>query len=256
MDWSKTKTIFILTFFLLNSFLGYQFMEKKNSTNVSPLTEATLEERLKEMSVTVEVSIPDESVKGTHISGKLEAFLKENVENLSGQSARIVDEKMIVSQLDNPFLLSRTNTQYDLEQFLNEYILFGENYRFGGWNEETLQAGFYQTYAGITVYNYDGGQLIVQVDENNQIIGYQQRYLAIHRQGREQEMLSGLKAVEILFKENLIPYESHITQVELGYYSLFRPLGEVHVLAPMWSIRINDDHYLVNAIDSSIQHIN
>ncbi|KPC98224.1 Two-component system YycFG regulatory protein [Geobacillus sp. BCO2] len=29
MDWSKTKTIFIIVFLILDCFLGYQFMEKR-----------------------------------------------------------------------------------------------------------------------------------------------------------------------------------------------------------------------------------
>lgn len=255
MDWSKTKTIFIITFLLLNSFLWYQLLEKKNSTKISVLSEATLQERLNEMNILLEVEISDENSKGTHISGKREAFLEKNINALQKQEVVLIDEETIVSQLYEPFSLMRTHLENDLEQFLNEYVLFGEEYRFGGWSEELRQAVFFQTYEGITVYSHDGGQLILQMDEDYQITNYHQRYLAIHRQGREQEMLSGVKAVEILFNEKLIPAGSLITQVELGYYSLFRPLGDVYVLAPMWSVRIDDHHYLVNAIDGAIQNI-
>ena len=65
MDWSKTKTIFIITFLILDCFLGYQFMEKRNSSQLDVLLEATIEDQLKANGITY-VQLPKEITKAVY----------------------------------------------------------------------------------------------------------------------------------------------------------------------------------------------
>lgn len=69
LDWSKTKTIFIITFFILDIFLGYQFIQKKNSSQLDVILEATIEEQLEADGITY-VDLPKEITKATYVSGK------------------------------------------------------------------------------------------------------------------------------------------------------------------------------------------
>ena len=45
MDWNKSKSIFIMVFFVLDIFLLYQFLEKKDNYQFEYITEATIEDR-------------------------------------------------------------------------------------------------------------------------------------------------------------------------------------------------------------------
>ena len=75
-------------------------------------------------------------------------------------------------------------------------------------------------------------------------------------QGREREMMSSLKAIEVLLNEKIIEINDTVTNVEFGYYSFFSPQGDVQVFAPMWRVSLEDDHtYLVNAIEGTVQQL-
>ena len=60
MDWSKTKSIFIMVFFILDIFLLYQFLEKKDNYQFEYITEATIEDRLQEDEITY-VALPKQN---------------------------------------------------------------------------------------------------------------------------------------------------------------------------------------------------
>ncbi|WML55420.1 hypothetical protein RCG17_13015 [Neobacillus sp. PS3-12] len=47
MDWSKIKTIFILTFLILDVYLFYQFIKIRDNNKYEFATEATFEDKLK-----------------------------------------------------------------------------------------------------------------------------------------------------------------------------------------------------------------
>jgi regulatory protein YycI of two-component signal transduction system YycFG len=44
MDWSKIKTIFILTFLILDVYLLFQFMKIRDANKLEVITEASFEE--------------------------------------------------------------------------------------------------------------------------------------------------------------------------------------------------------------------
>ncbi|MED5050283.1 hypothetical protein P9850_00180 [Anoxybacillus rupiensis] len=67
MDWNKTKTIFIITFLILDLFLGYQFIQKRNSSQLDVLLEEIIEEQLAANGITY-VDIPKEIKKASYVS--------------------------------------------------------------------------------------------------------------------------------------------------------------------------------------------
>ncbi len=263
MDWSRAKTIFILTFLLLNIFLGLQLNEKKDASNINLLEEATLQERLSEMNITIKVELQDEQVTGTYISGSLDFLLEEKIETqLDSQNVVAVDEEVVIVSLEEKFAINLVddNIEQLATEFVSENIIHGSEYRFSYYDEELKQIYFYQTYEGKKVDNYESGRLplLLQLDEDFKITSYEQNYLTIqpiHPQSKEQEMLTSIRAIEKLFNKQLIPPDSEIHKVELSYYSFFKPLGEVQVFAPIWNIGVNENMYSVNAIDGAVQNI-
>ena len=246
-----------MTFLLLNMFLVHQLDEKNNANQISMLTEATLQERLNEMNVTIDVEFTDEQYVGIHLVGKTISFSEEIISELDKQDVRIINDTFLVSRMFEPVSLLPTGTdEFDASDYLKSYIYNGGEYRLGRHNEETNELVFYQIYDEKMVYSYDEVPLTLVLDEDNRVIGYQQSYFELEEQGREQEVLAPMKAIEILLNERVIVANQTVSDVEFCYYSLFKPLGDVQVFAPMWRITVEDEYYLVNAIDGSVQNIN
>ncbi|RXJ02810.1 hypothetical protein DS745_05735 [Anaerobacillus alkaliphilus] len=260
MDWSRAKTIFIITFLLLNIFLGYQLNEKKTASNINFTAEATLQERLSEMNITIVVDLHEEQLTGTYISGTTELSLETQIPD--NQEVLMVEDEFVTVLLEDPYplLQGEQSIHVQAKQFVVDKVVNGQEYRYSHFDRELMQIYFYQTYEGKKVDNYESGRLplMLQLDEDMEIVMYEQNYLTIlpiHPQGKEQEVISSIKAIEKLFNAQLIPPDSKITKVEWSYFSFFKPHGEVQVFAPMWNIGVNDQIYYVNAIDGAIQNI-
>lgn len=257
MDWNKTKSIFIASFLILNVFLTWQLVETKNANQLSVITEATIQEQLKQNNVTIDVELPEEENVGVHIIGKSSVFTDRIISDLFNQEVTVVDDHFLFSILNRPYQLDlNEDFMPNLNDFLGTFIYKGDEYRFGRFDQETNKIYFYQTYNDKLAYTLDAEPLILQLNEQGQIVSYQQYYLEFEElDGREREMLSSLKALEILLTEQLIGINDTITSIELGYYSFFSPQGDTQVFAPMWQIGVNDEQYLVNAIEGTVQHL-
>lgn len=254
MDWSRTKTIFIVTFLMLNIFLTWQLIETNNANQISMITEATIQERLKQNNVTIDVELPEEELPGLHVIGKNVPLPDMSIPLLENQNAEILDDRVIFSVLDEPFVINREQFSTDLTAFLSTYIFKGNEYRYGRYDAETMQIFLYQTYEGKTAYTFGDEPLVLQLDDSQRIVSYQQSYFEFEElEGREREMLSSLKAIEVLLNDQLIGMNDTITNIEFGYYSFFSIQGDAQVFAPMWKVIVGEETYLVNAIEGSVQ---
>jgi regulatory protein YycI of two-component signal transduction system YycFG len=263
VDWSRAKTTFILTFLLLNIFLGYQLNEKREASKISLILEATLQERLSEMNITIVADLHEEELSWTYISGSPDISIDTLIaEKMVTQQIEAVNDETVVVILKNPYSLNQVDRSIksQAEMFVLENIIYGDEFRFSHYDESLKQIYFYQTFEGKKVDNYESGHLplMLQLDKDLKIIHYEQDYLVfqpLQPPGREQQIFASTKAIEKLFNEQLIPSDSEINKVELSYFSFFKPHGEVQVFAPMWNIKVNDQMYYVNAIDGAIQNI-
>ncbi|WP_332692337.1 two-component system regulatory protein YycI [Halalkalibacter lacteus] len=256
MDWNRTKTIFIITFLLLNIFLTWQLIETHNMNQISMITVANIQEVLRENNVTIETELPETDSPGLLVVGKNVVLSNEDIPNVEDQEINIIDERTILSVLEEPFVLSRENFSTELSTFLSTYVFQGVDYRFGGFDQVKNQVFLYQAYGEKTAYTFDDQPLILHLDDNLQIIGYQQKYLEFELQdGEEREMYSSLKAIEVLLNDQLVRMNQTITDVQFGYYSFFSPTGDVQVFAPMWRVTVDGDTYLVHAIGGTVQQL-
>ena len=128
MDWSKTKTIFIITFLILDCFLGYQFMEKRNSSQLDVILETTIEEQLEANGITY-VELPKEITKATYVSGKSKKFTDEEIKKLPGQKVTVNDGTALKGTFIHPISLNFKDP-YRLKEFLQRHIINGKKYTF------------------------------------------------------------------------------------------------------------------------------
>ncbi|WP_078543278.1 two-component system regulatory protein YycI [Litchfieldia alkalitelluris] len=258
MDWSKTKTIFIVTFLILNIFLGYQLMEKKDRSELDVIAEASIEEHLEAEQITY-VELPKEQPKeGTYISGKTKFFTLEDIKDLKNQEINIDTKALLQAKLNEPYKITESNFEPKLEQFLKDHVLNGESYELWKVDEEVGNIILFQKYEGKIFYNDAkniSGLLVLKINKDKEITSYQQTMLYSFEEYDKKEILPAIKAIENLYKNDHLKSGSKVTKIELGYYPLVQ-LSESQVLAPTWHIVVDSQvDYYVNAFEGQILEI-
>lgn len=253
MDWSKTKTLFIVTFLILNIFLGYQLALKKDGSQLEALTETSIEERFATEEITYS-PLPKEPREGNYISGKVKIFTEEDVAELKNQEVSIDNPGVLKGVFKEPIKLSLTD-ETKIIQFVRDNILSGELYKVWEIDEDNGSIILFQQYEGQIIFNQTtnfSGLLVLNLNENNEVDSYQQTLLPEIEKHETMELITPIQTLEILFNNNHLKSGSNVTKVEIGYYPLV-PFSESQLLAPTWHIVIDDKTDLfVNAIEGRI----
>ncbi|MGG3469161.1 two-component system regulatory protein YycI [Neobacillus pocheonensis] len=254
MDWSKIKTIFILTFLILDVYLLFQFMKIRDANKYEVITPASFEEKLKADEIKIDVEIPKNPIKAQYLSAKPKTFTKGEIAKLKGQSVTLMGTgTTLESTLEKPIQLNSKFEPAELSNFLNENVLFGDHYHFGEKNDKKNTITYYQQSENISFYKNINGMITFKYNADNQIVSYQQAYLeGIDKLENKEEILSPLKAIETLHQKGVLKPKSKITKIELGYSNLI-PLSASQLLAPTWRFVVDDKESLfVNAFEGEI----
>jgi regulatory protein YycI of two-component signal transduction system YycFG len=252
LDWSKTKTIFIITFLILDFFLAYQFIQKRNSSQLDVILETTIEEQLEANNITY-VELPKEITKATYLSGKSKIFTREETEKLVNQKVVINDQPILQATFIEPIPLPNPKDQNRLNDFVKRNIISGENYTFWKFDEKKKTIIFFQKYNEKVIYENVSSMLLLHLNENNEIISYEQTLLEdLEANEEKQEIVPAIKAIETLYKRNHLKPNDHVTTIELGYYGLVQFTAS-QVLTPTWHIVVNrKENYYVNAFEGQV----
>lgn len=257
MDWSKTKSIFIMVFFILNIFLLYQYLEKRDNSQYELITEASIDEMLKGDQITYE-PLPKPTAKEQFLIAQSKVFTKDDIKELPNQKIKMNDSTRLVGIFDKPLSISQTIQSAELEQLLKDYIWNGSDYQYWSYDEQNGTIVFYQHWDEKMFFNNSKGKVTLYLNKNQQVISYEQTYLEkIEKFKKPKELVSAIKAIETLYINGNIPPKSHITKVELGYYNSLQTTSATHLLAPTWRVVVNDELDLfVNAFDKSVIELN
>ncbi|QCJ45011.1 hypothetical protein FAY30_25740 [Bacillus sp. S3] len=257
MDWSKIKTIFIITFLILDVYLLFQFMKMRDANKYEVITEASFEEKLKADEITY-VELPKAPIKDQYLSAKPRTFTKSDLAKLKGQTAVIKDPGTTLQvTLDNPLQLNTKFEPADLSSLFKENILYGEHYQFWEKNDKKNTITYFQQYDSFPLYQNIKGMITFTFNADNQIVSYEQTYLEdIEKLTAKEEILRPLKAIETLHQKGILKPKSKITKVEIGYSTLIG-LAASQVLAPTWRFVVDDKESLfVNAFEGQIIQFN
>ncbi|MBY0097544.1 two-component system regulatory protein YycI [Mesobacillus maritimus] len=241
MDWSRIKTIFIISFLLLDIYLIFQFMNTRSEAKLEFIEEASFEERLKNNDI-IYNEPSQELKKERYISVKPKIFTKKDLaaNQILKSSPDEEGSSTIIGQLDKPIKITDKFNPEEFATAVNAYVQYGEKYRFWKIDNTTRTITFYQLYEGKMMYNNLNGKLTFFIDENNEVMLFEQTYIEeVEELSDEQEILTALAAVEVLFTKGYLKPKSEITKVELGYSTLIQ-----QVLAPTWRIVINGEENL------------
>lgn len=256
MDWSKTKSIFIMVFFVLDIFLLYQFLEKKDHYQFEYITEATIEDRLQEDDITYD-ALPKQS-KEQFLTAQSKIFKNEDIVDLREQKVKVVDETKLIGSFDKPISISKNFQSSELEKLVKDYMLFGSDYHYWDYDKKDGEIVFYQTWDKKMFYNNSKGKITLFVNEESKVVSYEQTYLEnIEKFNKEKDLVTPIKALEALYMNGDIEPNSKITKVDLGYYNSLQTTSATHLLVPVWRVVVNDDLDLfVNAFDGGVIELN
>ncbi|WP_018663438.1 two-component system regulatory protein YycI [Heyndrickxia acidiproducens] len=257
MDWSKTKTMFILVFLILDIFLAFQLYHKYMKNQLEVLDNPTTGvQSLKAANITYD-ELPKGKTKKPYISASEKTFTEKDTKKLVGQHVEIINHKKLISTFNKPIKLGKKIEAGQLETVVEKNILFGDHYKFWNYDKQLNQVIFYQTYEGSMIFNNKSARLTVYLDDKNEIVSYDQQYLSdITKYKKEEETLSATKALEALYKKGMLKPNSKVAGVELGYYTR---VPELQVLVPTWHFVVKHDdetdHLFVNAFEGQVNQL-
>lgn len=254
MDWRRTKTIFIITFLILNVFLVFQILEKRKNNQLEILAEASMEEQFKVDEISYG-QLPKAPDKASYISGNSYVFTEEDIKKLmdKGQKAEVVEDISLIATWEEPIPLPEMNMITRLETIFKEELLFGEKYEFWGFNPQNRSLVFFQQYDGKNIYSNDSAMVVAYLNELNELISYEQTYIVdTEKMDVEQDVISVLDALYNLYNTGDLKPGSEVGNVQLGYYTLVDYTNS-HVLIPTWHIVVNEEEdFYVNAFEGSV----
>lgn len=251
MDWSKIKTIFILTFLALDIYLLYEFFKIRDASQYEFITETSFEEHLAQDEIEY-VDLPTNLTKDTYVSAKPKVFKKEEYAKMKGVNYSIIDGTVLQGVFEEPISMKDLQRS-DLNAFVVNKILYGDQYKFSSQNKENQTITFYQHFKNKTIYNNINGKLTLYVNEKNEIYSFTQTLLEeIELLQEEHEVLPPMKAIETLYENGLLEPRTKITKVELGLHTLVQ-LTASQLLTPTWHFVVDDKENLyVSAFEGQI----
>ncbi|MDQ0271934.1 two-component system regulatory protein YycI [Cytobacillus purgationiresistens] len=265
MDWSKIKTIFIITFLVLNVYLMYEYFNIKGMSQERELfTRESIDERLKADDITISSRpLPKEELRGQYISAKPKVFKEEDLDNpkLDGQDIILGKEMTSFLDSDKPLKISNKFESAELDDFIKNHILFGDEYRF--WEKRGNTITYYQKFGDKLIYQNKNGKLTFLLNEDNKIVSYTQTYLEdIEEYADDRKLIQPIKAIEILYENHYLLPQSEITDYELGYHTYVdtstSQTSISQVLTPAWRFEINggEENLFVHGLEGQILELN
>jgi regulatory protein YycI of two-component signal transduction system YycFG len=260
MDWSKIKTIFIVSFLILDIYLVYEFFKIQVTNEYEIQTEASAEKWIKANEIEFG-QLPTGHQEEYYLKAMPKAFTEKDKERAiyseSKQTVDIIGGTKLKSTLDKPHKVKEKFEPSQLSAFIKTHVLYGEQYRFWEEDDEQGTITYYQQYKGKPFYKNNKGMLIFKLNEDDEIVGYEQTYLSdIEELQEPKKIIQPIKAIETLWSSDYLKPKSKITNVELGYYTLSLPVpleDTTQVMNPAWCFVINGEKKLyVSAFEGKV----
>lgn len=259
MDWSRTKSIFIAVFLILNIFLYSLYLNRYNEAQeVKVPGEETIEARLKDDNITY-VSLPNNIESASYISGKVRNFTISDFPSMN-EHVNISDGIRASVTFLNPVKLRNVNDETSFTEFAQAYVKEGSSYSLWKIDREERVAIFFQKANNRILYYNMSGILKIQWNTNNEVIKYEQTMIDnIEEMEQQKSIMPPLQIIQTLYAKGLLKPDSRIMQMKMGYSTLVY-FTQTQVLVPTWEVRVklsdgNIEEYFVNAVEGKVIEI-
>ena len=261
MDWSRTKSIFIWVFLILNLFLYTQYLESYNEGQLMEVLGETtkIEARLKDDNITY-IALPNNNENAAYYSGEIKKFLPEEIPFFPNQITQIENENKLIVTMEKPVKLQESGGRNPYVEFVNGHVHEGNAYVLWDVNEEKREATFFQKVNNLTLYYNVRGYVKIYWDEENRVYAYEQTMLEKHEKvDKQQNLLTSIQVLQILYGKNLLKPDSQILEMNLGYSTNVQ-LTQTQVFAPTWEVRVKladgtQEIHFVDAVQGNIVEI-
>ena len=242
MDWSKIKNIFIISFLILDLYLIYEFVKviDSNVVDVKANIDSSIETELKTEGIEY-APLPEQYVEDFTLKANSKTFTMDDTQKsvLSNQMVTINRNTNLVSILKEPLVLTEKFGQTELNNFIKENVLYGDQYRFWKKSSDGSSIVYTQQYKDKPLFENNKARLEFNVNSENEIDSYTQSYLEdIQELSNPEKIIQPIKAIEVLYKNVELPSNSKITDPELGYYTFIELSGTTQVLYPAWCFNV------------------
>lgn len=255
MQWSQIKTLFILSFLILNVYLLIQFIGKLEEENYGILEydNASIEQKLKEENIVIN-SLPSGQEKEPFISVRQKVFSKEDIkkfESHKNQDLAVINNNFILSLFDKPVAIPHEDEMDIIEGFVKNYFVFPDDYELWSWNKELNALIFFQEKHDRPIYFNKNALILVFLNDDNEMIFYTQTMLGESDPIKEKkDLIKPITAIETLYNSNELSGGVEITKMEIGFHTRVPTDQGTQVFVPAWKVTVNnEDNYFVNAIE-------
>jgi regulatory protein YycI of two-component signal transduction system YycFG len=239
MDWSRAKTILILSFLLLNVLLGYQLWSSRmDRSNLESDTVGIMQEvnkLLASKNIRIQMDVPKDAPKLNQISVKLNDKYRDGNTTILSKPIRFIN---------------LTSKNIPKEFITKAAIEKPEMYQYDSVDGKDSIYVFNQMTSNVPMFDINL-KLFVQKGE---ITGYKQVYVEVQSEGvqKEQKVISAYTAIRSL-AENFLAEGSIITDIRLGYHGQQFD-SETQYMLPYWRIKLADGSvYFVQAFNGAVE---
>jgi regulatory protein YycI of two-component signal transduction system YycFG len=250
MDWSRAKTILIVTFLLLDLFLGYEVVSSFNrDIETAPrgeLIPSSLEEFLKTRNIVLETEIPSETPEMNYVNIRFTSFA-HHLQKLTGQEIGQQGVGVMI-KFNEPILLANFVNKMEILKSLEPYAAYVQDYVYDAQRSSSYLQRYMQQYGKYPIFS----AALEVFTERNHVLGYRQVHVQIVNQGKGRKIIPAFTAVRTLLDNGYIRYGEKITGVSVGYYGHMYD-ADIQVLAPVWRVVHTEGIQYVNGITGAIE---
>ena len=234
MDWRRAKTILILAFLLLDSFLAYQLWTSRGDelefTQQVEGSSSSLQDMLSARAIEVVIEMPADMPEMYYLNVKYEDFSSAGLNKLPNQRVHLAGN-VLTSQFLSSIPSPESVAKGEFSKKMNEHILFFNEYH----PDPILSAADRMIYLqSLDSYPLFGG--ILQLDiKDEKIRGYQQTHFQVINKGSGKRVISSVTALRTLIENQIIQSGETVHSIQLGYYSHTYD-AEIQVIAPVWRV--------------------
>jgi regulatory protein YycI of two-component signal transduction system YycFG len=246
MDWSKAKSIFIISFLVLNVILSYQlWFSREQKVETVQLTKSRVDEvyqMLNRKHIKMEAEIPKEAPDLNFLY--VQYVIEDDWQISEDEMSRVLEF--------NPSIVVGESPKVEVIGEALKDVVSLEDYQVDSFMTSSQSVVFHQVAQGVPLFP---SSLKVMI-QNGQIRKLEQVKLKVLSRGTESKVISAFTAVRTLAESNYLPDYSTIVDIRIGYHGqTFN--SDVQVLAPVWRLAlIEGGIYYVNAITGAVNTSN
>ena len=260
MDWNKTKSIFIVVFLILNVFLYHQYLTGYNEAQrVELLSEKKIESILNDENITYK-DLPQDIYEAPYISAKVKSYTLDELPVKQSVSYKLITESQMQAFIATPVSLGQDITSLKLNEFVEQFVYNGSQFKLWEIDEEARVATFFQVVNNQTLYYNVNGYVKIYWNDKQEIFMYVQAMLEkVDPLEQQEKIVAPIQVIDELYTENLLTAGAEIVSMKLGYSSLVQ-LTQTQLFTPTWEVRVKADGeeqiFFVNAVDSKVIEFN